>query len=141
MAPDEEVRRVLAQQRQSWDTRDTALFGQLYAEDGRFSPPEGGDYVGRFAIMHYQDRFLATVRPDRRSCHADGEYTVTITGDAAEAVGEGAVFERFGAGPWRIRGVNRYENRLVRRNGEWLLTAVVVRRVWRPQGDVLLPAD
>ena len=140
MAPDEEVRRVLARQRQCWDERDSGGFGQLYADNGRFCPPEGGEYVGRSAITKYQDDFLATVRPDRRSCHSDGDYTVTITGDEAHALGEGAVLERFGDGPWRIRGINRYDNRLTRQSGEWLLADVMVRRVWRPTGDVLLPS-
>jgi uncharacterized protein (TIGR02246 family) len=139
MNDEEAIRRTLAGLPLGWDNRDPDGLSRLFLEHGRFISPAGNVYEGRAAIKKFSEDFFASVKPDRVSNHCDGEYAIAVSDDRAEASGDGVVYERFGEGPWRLKSLLHYTNRLVRTDGEWLLAESRSDRVWSAAGDMIPP--
>jgi uncharacterized protein (TIGR02246 family) len=139
LSSEDEIRRTLSLIPQAWDSHDAEALGGQFVEGGCFMPPSGQECLGRTAITKYAQQHFERLRPDRRSNHTDADYTITVTGDRAEAVGDGAVFERFGEGPGFLRSICRYANQLVHEDGQWLIAEQKVTLLWRAAGDIRLP--
>ena len=109
------LRQLLTRYARLCDGRDTDGWAALFTADARFVVRDL-EYRGD-AIRQW----LVDQSHNPAGCHATMNVTVTPAGtDAASAVADFVFVRRHeGAGPWEIINVGRYEDQVVRFDGEW----------------------
>ena len=113
---------LLARYARYADERESSAWGQLFADDATFAPRSGGHYMGRAAIQTWFEDLFRGKGPHNRSLHFCCNPAISISADEAEAVSDVVVCETDDDQPWRIYQVNRYFDRFVRQNGQWLFS-------------------
>jgi 3-phenylpropionate/cinnamic acid dioxygenase small subunit len=119
MTEQEAIRQTLARYAQRNDARDVEGWCAVFTEDARFTTQQG-EFVGQAALRAFIEGLYAS-RPTRRTRHINGAPAIVVDGDVATADSDVIFYERIDDGPWRLAGANHYRDRLVRRNGDWLL--------------------
>jgi uncharacterized protein (TIGR02246 family) len=120
MTDEERIRLTLTRYVRYADERDADGWSGLFSEDARFTPRGGRLYEGREAIRAWFVQLFRD-RPDNRSVHLCGNHEILVDGDTALAASDVVVFESDADQPWGVHQVNRYFDRLVRRDTTWLL--------------------
>jgi hypothetical protein len=111
---EEEIRQLIARFAQHLDDREFEAWWMLWVEDGSFNQRVGRDAI-REMILGGE---LNTI-PELARKHAIVNITIAVTGDTATSKSDLCMFDRMGEdAPWTLR-VGRYEDRLVRVDGEW----------------------
>jgi uncharacterized protein (TIGR02246 family) len=106
------------------DTLDADMYASVFAEDAEFTFG-GNTYKGRDAI-----RKIVTGLQERRASQADAPKSYhALTNTYVELVNDHEARHRSywqtitgpSSGPFNVGGMGRYEDTLVKRNGEWLI--------------------
>jgi hypothetical protein len=119
MSDEQMIRQTVCLYAQRHDDRDAIGFVSLFAEAGR-SSSASGEHVGRPQVKLFIEDLYARQPADRRTKHLFGNLVISIRGDEADCASDVAVWERFGAQPWRLLEINRHMDRLVRDGNAWL---------------------
>lgn len=107
----------------AFDSGDGERWAELFSSDGRFSPPGVPDVVGRPALREFVAARTAE-NPGMR--HVIANVLVESADDAVRGRAYFLCFRLGDDGQFRLRNFGRYEDDLVREDGEWKLA---VRRV------------
>lgn len=117
MTDHEEIGRVVARYCHLLDDGRWDEFAQLWAEDAEFVL-EGQSTTGRGAI---RAAIEATQPPERRGRHLTANLEITVDGDRATHTCDFMFWARNKEGRSTLLFLGRYDDRLVRIDGEWQL--------------------
>lgn len=116
----EEIRNLLVEYGRSLDERRLEDYANLFSEEGAW---EGGFGVaeGRAAILAMMQKSLGTAPPDpaRPNYHVMTNISVDTDGDTGTAWSRWTFYMKGADGQAVVGSAGRYEDTLVRRNGEW----------------------
>lgn len=116
----EEIRNLLVEYGRSLDERRLEDYANLFADEGAW---EGGFGVaeGRAAILAMMQKSLGTAPPDpaRPNFHVMTNISVDTDGDTGTAWSRWTFYMKGADGQAVVGSAGRYEDTLVRRDGEW----------------------
>jgi hypothetical protein len=111
---EEAIRQLIARFAQHLDDREFEPWWMLWVEDGSFNQLVGRDAI-RDIILEGE---LNTI-PELSRKHSIVNITIAVDGDTATSKSDLCMFDRMGSdAPWTLQ-VGRYEDRLVKVDGEW----------------------
>src|SRR5262245_54944463 len=97
---DQLIREVLARYVRHADERNASGWCALFAEDARFTPRSGTEYLGRPAIQAWFEELFKDGGPSETSLHLCGNQEIAVSGDTAEATSDVLVLHRDHDQPW-----------------------------------------
>jgi uncharacterized protein (TIGR02246 family) len=120
MTEEEQIRELQALWAQCHADNDAVGWSELFAEDGKFVNPRGGEIVGRDALQAYfKERYI---HPTRRTTHVFGIPVIRIDGDTAESATDYLSSSRDGDAGTVAGAIGRMHVRYKRQNGRWYFT-------------------
>src|SRR5262245_53843799 len=131
-----EIERLLMEYGRSLDNRDFATYSRLFASNGEWSGGFG-TFRGPAAIQAAMEKAFATAAdiPKGTNYHLLTNAIIDIDGDHATAVSKWAFVRLHENKPPQIALAGRYEDTLIRENGQWKF----LRRVARSEAQADTP--
>jgi hypothetical protein len=115
MTDEEAIRQLIARFARHLDDREFESWWMLWVEDGSFNQRVGRDTI-RDMILEGE---LNTI-PELSRKHSIVNVTVAVDRDTATSKSDLCMFDRMGDdAPWLLKGVGRYEDRLIKVDGHW----------------------
>jgi uncharacterized protein (TIGR02246 family) len=119
MTNEDEIRELQSRWGQRHAEKDVDGWLALFAEDGKYINPRGGEIVGRAALRDYfTERFIGS---ERNSTHVFGFPIVRVDGDRAELSTDYISCHRDGDKAGTVGQFGCVINRLVRTGGQWYI--------------------
>jgi uncharacterized protein (TIGR02246 family) len=114
----EEIERLLLDYGRHLDSRDFAAYGRLFAKDGEWVGGFGTATGGPAGIQAFMEKAMGTGPNTAHNYHLLTNFVITVTGNTATAWSRWA-FVVPGPSGATIAQAGRYDDTLVRENGQW----------------------
>jgi uncharacterized protein (TIGR02246 family) len=114
----EEIQNLLLDYGRHLDSRDFAAYGRLFAKDGEWVGGFGTASGGPAGIQAFMVKAMGTAPNRANNYHLLSNFVITLTGDTATAWSRWA-FVVPGPNGASIAQAGRYDDLLVRENGQW----------------------
>jgi uncharacterized protein (TIGR02246 family) len=114
----EEIERLLLDYGRHLDSRDFAAYGRLFAKDGEWVGGFGTATGGPAGIQAFMEKAMGTGPNTAHNYHLLTNFVITVMGNTATAWSRWA-FVVPGPSGATIAQAGRYDDTLVRENGQW----------------------
>ncbi len=117
-----QIMRLLAEYIQAHDREDPDAVAACFTEDGRLSVPSGARPEGRQAVRDFMvDQYARRGATKRLMKHLYANSNIRLEGETASVVSDWVAYESVNGGAWTINMIGQSIDRVVLRNGQWLL--------------------